>query len=201
MSEERKPAQRNTFHLMRCAYHEAGHAVVGHVIGRCLSEISIQRDKDLGYRGYCAFDAFAESLYDLPQWRDGSKNPECITIMYAGSTAFKILCELRQWKREHWRGIEKADFDAIYLWSLEMFDNNDEILAMQGACQQQAEAILKTHWHAVEALAVTLLQQGWLAGGQAHTIIREALRETGSDWRLQGGRLLDHAAWSLPSDE
>jgi hypothetical protein len=191
MPERSKTAQRTTFHLTRYSYHEAGHAVVGHVMGRCLSEISIQRNKDLASRGYCAFDAFVESLHGLPQWKDGSKNPECITIMYAGSIAFKMLCELRQWKREHWRGSEKADFDTSYLWSLGMFETDDERLAMQRMCQQQAEGILKTRWHAVEALVTILLQQGWLTGGQAHTVIREALGETEPDWRLQGGRLLD----------
>ncbi len=41
------------------AYHEAGHAVVGHIVGRMIALVSIQKGK--GYRGGCLFDAFAES--------------------------------------------------------------------------------------------------------------------------------------------
>ena len=35
------------------AYHEAGHALVGHVIGRCIEEVSIAMRYD-GYGGYVA---------------------------------------------------------------------------------------------------------------------------------------------------
>lgn len=103
--------QQNTFHRTRYAFHEAGHAVVGHVIGRCISEISIVGDRARGYRGYCAFDALEEAWQGLPQWGDGSKNPECTTIMYAGTIALRILCEQSGWNYQRWRGIDKADFD------------------------------------------------------------------------------------------
>jgi len=139
---------RNQWHRIRYAYHEAGHAVVGHVIGRCISEISIVADKDRGYKGYCAFDAFHEDIRGLPQWRGGSKNPECTTIMYAGTIALRMLCETRGWNYQHWRGVDKADFDAMYLWSLEMKLPDEELLAMQRRCQQQAQDILTSRWKA-----------------------------------------------------
>lgn len=201
MSERQQRRQPNSFHRTRYAYHEAGHAVAGHVIGRCMSEVSIQSDKNRGYRGYCAFDAFAEDLQGLPQWRDGSKNPECTTIMYAGTTALRILCEQQGWKYEHWRGIDKADVATISLWFLDMFDTDEERQTMQRECSLQAEAILTSHWNAVEILATALLKQDWLAGGKAHTLIREALGETGYEWRLKGGRLLDHPVEYRISDE
>ncbi len=121
MSRQRETQQktwpRKTWHRTRYAFHEAGHAVVGHMIGRCISEVSIVADRGRGYRGYCAFNAYAEDLQGMPQWRDGGKNPECTTIMYAGTVAMAILCEQRGWKYERWRGVDKADFDMIYLWS------------------------------------------------------------------------------------
>jgi len=43
-----RTSQHNQWHRIRYAYHEAGHAVVGHVIGRCISEVSIVAEKDRG---------------------------------------------------------------------------------------------------------------------------------------------------------
>ena len=112
----RKAQQRNTWHLTRYAFHEAGHAVVGHVIGRCIAEVSIVSDKKRGYRGYCAFDAFIEDANGYPQWQNGSNNPQLITIMYAGTVAMEMICQIRAWKYERWRGCDVADFDYIYQW-------------------------------------------------------------------------------------
>ncbi len=191
---KRQRQQPRSWHLVRYAYHEAGHAIVGHVIGRCIAELSIVREH--GYRGYCAFDAFAEDMHSLPQWRDGSKNPECITILYAGTIAQKVLCEQRGWNYEHWRRIDKADFDAIYLWAIEMFpsrDDDEKRLTIQRTCKLQAQDVLTHHWCAVEALAAQLQEKGWLSGGEAHGIIRQALGENGAEWRLTEGRLLSRA--------
>ena len=37
------------------AYHEAGHTVVGHVIGRLIERVSLASRSENGYRGYCGF--------------------------------------------------------------------------------------------------------------------------------------------------
>jgi hypothetical protein len=73
---------RHTWHQTLSAYHEAGHAVVSHVIGRCISEISLVADKGRGYKGYCQFSTYAESAHDLTLWMPGSANPERITVMF-----------------------------------------------------------------------------------------------------------------------
>ena len=182
---QQKTPQRNTWHRTRYAFHEAGHAIVGHVIGRCISEVTTVGDRGRGYRGYCAFNAYAEDLQGLPQWRDGSKNPECTTIMYAGTVATAILCEQRGWKYERWRGVDKADFDMIYLWSSEMFgEDTDRAHAMQRACQKRAREILNCHWNAVETLAAVLVAQGRVSGGEAHHIIQRAIDANVTDWRM-----------------
>ena len=58
------------------AYHEAGHAVVGHVIGRLIEEVSIVPDRVRGYKGYCRCSAFMEAANDRFQRQEGSTNPE-----------------------------------------------------------------------------------------------------------------------------
>jgi hypothetical protein len=76
------------------AIHEAGHAVVGHVIGRLIDEVSIVPNREYGYKGYCSFSAFMESANNHMQWQKGSANPELVTIQYAGTVALEILCHV-----------------------------------------------------------------------------------------------------------
>ena len=72
--------QRRRVHY---AYHEAGHALVGHVVGRCIEEVSISCRGD-GYGGYCRFNPFIEDANDHPEWREDLGNPDMVTIYYAG---------------------------------------------------------------------------------------------------------------------
>ena len=68
------------------AYHEAVHALVGHVIGQCLEEVSIAMRSD-GYGGYCRLNPFIEDANAHPEWRDDLGNPDLVTIYYAGMLA------------------------------------------------------------------------------------------------------------------
>lgn len=45
-----KRSQRGYSRTVLFAYHEAGHAVVGHAIGRCIEEISILSHQKEGYK-------------------------------------------------------------------------------------------------------------------------------------------------------
>jgi hypothetical protein len=73
------------------AYHKAGHAIVGHVIGRCIEEVSIAMGYD-GYGGYCRFNTLIEDANDHPEWRDDLGNPDLVTIYYAGMLATAYAC-------------------------------------------------------------------------------------------------------------
>lgn len=175
---------RNSWHRTRFAYHEAGHALVGHVLGRLIAEVSIVSDRDRGYKGYCAFDAFTESMNDRLQWQKDSRNPELITIMYAGTVGMKLICDFRGWDYERWRGCDKADFDYIYQWSLEAYEDDEQRSHVQKACRQQAYDILNRYFFVLDELAAVLLAKGRVSGGEVHSLIRESLNETGPDWRL-----------------
>ncbi len=86
----RKNQQRRIHH----AYHEAGHALVGYVIGRCIEEVSIAC-KGEDYGGYCRFNAFIEDANNHPERRDDLGNLELITIDcgYAGHSL--CVCPVR----------------------------------------------------------------------------------------------------------
>jgi hypothetical protein len=170
--------------LIRYASHEAGHAVVGHVIGRLIEEVSILPDRERGYKGYCRFSDFMESANDHLEWQRGSANPEIMTILYAGTVAMEIVCGRHGWKYELWRGCDQADLDAIDEWCLEILIDDDQRAAVKATCLAQARDLLSGHWDAVDALATELVVYGRLTGGGAHRVIRQALGETGPDWRL-----------------
>jgi ATP-dependent Zn protease len=60
--KERKTQQSSEQDMTVYAVHEAGHAVVGHVIGRLIEEVSIVPSRKYGYKGYCCFSIYIECL-------------------------------------------------------------------------------------------------------------------------------------------
>jgi hypothetical protein len=181
-SSQRQQVQQNdVFSLLPYAYHEAGHAVVGHVIGRLIALISIKHE--ISYRGCCRFDAYAESTYHHDQWQKGRQNPELLTILYAGTVAVSLLCEQRGWDYQVLRTSDLQDRAEIEQLSKEMFGDEAERSTALDTCRKQASDLLTTHWDAVQALAGELLALQWLTGAEAHSIIGEALGEDQGDWR------------------
>jgi ATP-dependent Zn protease len=167
------------------ACHEAGHAVVGHVIGRLIEEVSIVPERARGYKGYCRFSAFMESVNDRFQWQEGSANPEIVTIFYAGTVATEIICHKHGWEYERVREGDQDDLDVIDQWCLETVTDKEERSVLKETCLAQARDILTHHWGAVETLASELVVHGKVPGGEAHLMIRQALGETRDDWRLE----------------
>jgi hypothetical protein len=181
-SSQRQQAQRNDmFSLLPYAYHEAGHAVVGHVIGRLIAFVSIKHERS--YRGCCRFDAYAESTHHHDQWQKGHQNPELLTILYAGTGAVSLLCEQRGWDYEVLRSSDLQDRAEIEQLSKEMFEDDAERTMALYACRKQVSDLLTTHWVAVKTLAEELLALHWLTGAEAHAIIGEALGQEQGDWR------------------
>lgn len=181
-SSQRQQAQRNdVFSLLPYAYHEAGHAVVGHVIGRLIALVSIKHTTS--YRGCCRFDSYAESTHHHDQWQKGHHNPELLTILYTGTVAVSLLCEQRGWDYEVLRTSNQQDIAEIEQLSGEMFEDDAQRIVALETCRKQASDLLTTHWDAVKTLAGELLALQWLTGAEAYTIIGEALGEEQGDWR------------------
>jgi hypothetical protein len=181
-SSQRQQAQQNdVFSLLPYAYHEAGHAVVGHVIGRLIALVSIKHESS--YQGCCRFDAYAESTHHHDQWQKGHQNPELLTILYAGTVAVSLLCEQRGWDYEVLRSSDLQDRAEIEQLSKEMFEDDAERTMALDSCRKQASDLLTTHWDAVKTLTGELLALQWLTGAEAHAIIGEALGEEQGDWR------------------
>ena len=160
-SSQRQQTQRNdVFSRLPYAYHEAGHAVVGHVVGRLIALVSIKHENS--YQGCCRFDAYAESTHHHEQWQKGRQNPELLTIFYAGTGAVSLLCEQRGWDYEVLRSSDLQDRAEIEQLSGEMFEDDTQRTMALDACQKNASDLLTTHWEAVKTLAGALLALHWL---------------------------------------
>ncbi len=170
--------------ILPYAYHEAGHAVVGHVIGRLIESISIASSPANGYRGYCRFSPYIESANGRLEWQEDSANPEIVTICFAGRVAMENLCKRHCWDYEFRQECDRADREAIDRWCRESLHDSEQFSRVQKDCLEQARNILARSVDAVDALAVELVLHEQVAGGEAHRIIREALGENGDDWRL-----------------
>jgi ATP-dependent Zn protease len=84
------------------AYHEAGHAIVGHLLGRVIKEVSIAPSSTIHAEvntalGYCQFDPDAEDAHRIEQWGHASNNSQTIAILLAGASAYVNLCHERWW--------------------------------------------------------------------------------------------------------
>ncbi len=75
-------------------------------------------------------------------------------------------------------------YNDIFQWSLEAFENGEQRSLVQKVCQEQARVILGRYDFVLDELAAVLLVEGCLSGAEVHSLIRQALNETGPDWRL-----------------
>jgi hypothetical protein len=129
--------------LIPYAYHEAGHAVVGHLLGRCIERVSIQADKRQGYRGYCRFSALVEAFNDHPEWHESTHNPELLTIFYAGPIATSFICGDLGWNEDNWRGAGQVDLVLINRLAGEISGDKRERVAMKRAHRRCSNSIRK----------------------------------------------------------
>jgi hypothetical protein len=181
------------------AYHEAGHALVGHVIGRCIDEVSIAMRGD-GYGGYCRFNPFIEDANGYPHWRDDLGNPELITIYYAGMLATAYACapyvtnDEDESCVEYPQGSERDDLEQIHILLTQIETNEQQRKTITDACWMRAQQILSEYWPAVDALATALLKRERLGGRAAHRLIWQTIGYPEADWRFQALNLRQRRA-------
>ncbi len=171
------------------AYHEAGHAVVGHVIGRCIESVALLTGEN-GYRGYCRFNPFIEDANGHPEWNDKSGNPDLITIYSAGMLSTAYYCSLylaldeEEDSVRYPEGSEQADAERIHTILSQIDVDQKQREAITDACWMQAQKILSEYHLAVDALATSLVQRGSLTGSAAHHLIWHTVGYPENDWRI-----------------
>src|SRR5213082_3972570 len=146
------------YHLKRAlyAYHEAGHAVVWHVVGGLVEEVSIASSQ-AGYRGYCRFGFLLPNLDDHQspdEWlQRGRIDPRTVTSYYAGMLAMAYYCASYGGEDDYLEGGERDDLEKIDTLLLRLSADEQERSTRREACWKEAQQILSDYWPAVQALA------------------------------------------------
>ena len=147
----------------RVAFHEAGHAVMAHYLGRTIERICVT-GKD-GVRGYTSEGAEGA----VPE---GMNQDELIRWCWQGDVLFTVAGAVAE-------KIEFGDYDP----EAAEYDERDLVQDVRGSLEQMrdrawhvAEGILRQRWAAVELLAARLVSPPTtLSRFIAEAIIYEAL--------------------------
>ncbi len=169
------------------SYHEAGHAVVWHVVGGLIEEVSIA-SSPAGYGGYCRFGLLVPGSDDQlspDEWlRRGRIDPRTVTAYYAGMLAMAYYCASYAGEDEYLECSERDDLENIQALLLRLSADEQERSAIQEACWKEAQQILSDYWPAVQALAAKLLRHRTLDGRDAHLVIWRTVGYPDADWRF-----------------
>ncbi|HEU5381474.1 MAG TPA: hypothetical protein VFV38_39135 [Ktedonobacteraceae bacterium] len=171
------------------AYHEAGHAIVGHVIGRCIESVALLNGEE-GYGGYCRFNSYIEDANGHPEWHDRSGNPDLITIYYAGMLSTAHYCSLYLASDEeedcirYPEGSEQADLEQIETILSQIGADKQQREAITNACWMQAQEILSDYSLVVDEVAAALIEEGSLTGCAVHSLIWQTVGYPKDDWRF-----------------
>jgi len=169
------------------AYHEAGHAVVWHVVGGLVEEVSIASSQ-AGYRGYCRFGFLMpnedEDLSPDEWLRRGRIDPRTITAYYAGMLAMAYYCASYGGENDYLEGGEQDDLEKINTLLLRLGLDEQQRSTIKETCWLEAQKILSDSWPAVQVLATKLLKRRTLEGKDAHRIIWQTIGYPDADWRF-----------------
>jgi hypothetical protein len=169
------------------AYHEAGHAVVWHVVGGLVEEVSIASSQ-ARYKGYCRFGFLLPRVDDQPspdEWlQRGRIDPRTITAYYAGMLATAYYCASYGGEDDYLEGSEQDDLKRINDLLLRLNPDEQQRSRLKEACWREAQRVLSHHWPAVQALATKLLKRRTLDGSNVHRIIWQTIGYPDADWRF-----------------
>lgn len=169
------------------AYHEAGHAVVWHVVGGLVEEVSIASTQT-GYKGYCRFGFLlprADEDLSPDDWlQRGRIDPRTITAYFAGMLAMAYYCASYEGEDDYPEGSERDDLEKIQTLLLRLSSDEQQRSAIKDVCRMQAQRILSDSWLAVQALATKLLKRRTPDGKEVHRLIWQTIGYPDADWRF-----------------
>ena len=146
------------------AYHEAGHAVTGYILGRNFFSVSITSEGRSAGRCY-----FAPRPEEFNPWNRDSTTRRWLEIEVitdlAGGIAERIATGV-----DNLQGMAADVYSAIDTTTF-VTNNETQRLAYLACAEERAESILRQHWAAVQALADALLRLGEIEYPQARAII------------------------------
>ena len=138
------------------AYHEAGHAVVGHSLGLVLVDVDVLGDSEGGH-GHTNFRRPDWYRPEVSQDERHERFVEAVVITFlAGAIAEARRASFRN------PNASGFDLDAVAREWLHLLDSPDE-----EALMQRAEALVDENWPAIERLAKALMRARRLPGPEA----------------------------------
>ena len=170
------------------AYHEAGHAVVWHLVNGLVEAVSLDADQ-AGYKGYCRFGFLLQTEDDPVEsdvaWiHSGRINPNTVTASYAGLLAMALYCASYGGEDDYVEGSEQDDLEQINELLLRLSPDEQQRSTMKEACWTQAQGLVSDYWPAVQALATKLLKRRTLDGRDVHRVIWRTMGYPDADWRF-----------------
>lgn len=173
------------------AYHEAGHAVVWHIVNGLVEEVSIASDRD-GYKGYCRFGFLLYREHDPVtsddawiQIQRGRIHPKTVTAYYAGMLAMAFYCASYEGEDDYIERSEQDDLEKINALLLRLSPDEQSRSILKEGCWLEAQKILSDYWPAVQALVTELLKRKTLDGRDVHRIIWQTIGYPDADWRFE----------------
>lgn len=153
------------------AYHEAGHAVASHALGRDVDHVTIRTDKAAGFVGR------VQGVPPAPDEVLGTENPhlvsrrvqDLILILYAGGAAEEAFSGMYD------EAGCSADIEEALDLAFTACGSDPEAFLLLENLAEQARALVGRTWPAIDALVAALLEHEELDGLEVSRIIDEAL--------------------------
>ena len=158
---------------MELAYHEAGHTVVGYVLGLELRDVTIVADEGEDYAGRVNIPVDLEMVY-------GDESNDYINRRLVCYLAGAVAEEILTGEQVDFRpgGVYTDDWTGAADCVLDLAGPNEERQAIVGEkAFGRTNAIPRNNWTATEALADALLKHGTITFEQVSKIIELAKRE------------------------
>lgn len=150
------------------AYHEAGHAVAWHHLGRVIEYVTMDEDwfaESLGHTSYRLPDETA----DPAAHRSVRYLEDRIITAYAGGYAAEKATGVLD------EGGCRNDYEQISEYNAQLGGSAEQASERLQRLSRDARALVEAAWPAVEALAAVLLEQDDVSGVRAAEIIQAAL--------------------------
>jgi ATP-dependent Zn protease len=152
------------------AYHEAGHAVIGYLVGETLEYITIIPTGDAwGHTVHKRLGEDSDPAYSEDDEKD--IRLENVSMMHLAGRAAEELFSGAEVTTGSEEDTEQAIVDLLYIWPPREIETQiDRLRAEAKELLQKPE-----NWHAIEILSRTLLDRRRLDGPEACNIVVAAI--------------------------
>jgi hypothetical protein len=149
------------------AYHEAGHAVIAHVLGAQVRRVTIADDSG------------------STQIRRLGHGERAILVNLAGPYAQKHYAPRSRWRSRSHTGFNSGyDFDNVTNLIFHMHGTGKVAETYWRYMEAKAQALIEEHWQRIEAVAKVLLDRGVISGDIRFALPRPRASQKGTKMKV-----------------